>query len=221
MIVGKSELIRRLSDRRKPLTESQVRLLIDSLWRDVKALLLYFEKADRTDEKYKPAIFNDLVDFAQAIGLDHTIDGEESIAIGIGNITKSFREIIIGSYATEAAGQTFDSWNELDRLLAIGNGLNDENRRLALELYKSGFLELKNGLKIGKFEHGSENPSDGTIQYTELDGLEIWKTAEVILGHDENFEEITEEQTRWFKVSTDEHDHEIGNVKLLFENQLT
>lgn len=148
--------------------------LIDSLWREYYGL--YTEKYSRDPERWLQNYLSPDVDFGQAIGQDHSINGNQSTVIGIGAITRTFREIVLGSYATEDLLANPTEWVELNRLITVGNGLDDENRSDALILFKSGLLKIFNAIKIGKYEHGPVGelvePEDGTLQYTES-GLSI------------------------------------------------
>ncbi len=137
--------------------------LIDSLWREYPGL--YNEKYDRDPEKWLLNILGQDVEFGQAMGQEHSINGNESTAIGIGAITRAFRELVLGSYATDASIANPTEWDEIDRLITVGNGLDENHRSDALILFKSGLLELLNAVKIGKFKHGDELPTDGVIQY--------------------------------------------------------
>ena len=149
-------------------------------------------------------IFNLDIEFGQALGQDHSINGNESIAIGIGAITRAFREIILGSYPTEDPLANPLQWVSLDRLLTVGKGINEENRDDALILFKSGLLELCNGIQIKKYDHRTEEgelvePEDGTIQFTPEKGLEL------------------RENNKWNKVGDKNYHHEQVNPSRVWE----
>ena len=153
--------------------------LIDSLWREYPGL--YNEKYDRDPEKWLLNAFSPDIDFGQALGMDHTINGNHSTAIGIGAITRAFREMILGSYASEDPLANPDEWNLLDRLITVGKGINDETREDALILFKSGLLKLYSAVQIGAFptnESGDPiiEPEAGTIQFTTEKVLNFGKT---------------------------------------------
>jgi hypothetical protein len=162
--------------------DPRMKEMIESLWREYPGL--YNEKYNRTvgelAEPWLLNIFGQDVEFGQALGQDNSIDANQSTAIGIGAITRAFREIVMGSYGS--TGSTTDplpnptAWVELDRLLTIGNGRDDLNRSDALILFKSGLLELKKAIKIGPFPELVEGePKDGTLQYSPDKSLEIWE----------------------------------------------
>jgi len=75
--------------------------LIESLWREYPGL--YNEKYNRDPEKWLLNLFGEEAESGQALGQDHSINGNQSIAIGIGAITKAFRELVLGSYSSEDA----------------------------------------------------------------------------------------------------------------------
>ena len=150
--------------------------LIDSLWREYPGL--YNEKYDRDPEKWLLNAFSPDIDFGQALGMDHTINGNQSTAIGIGAITGAFREMILGSYATEDPQANPDEWKAIDRLITVGKGIDDSNREDALIMFKSGLLKLFSAVQIGAFptnEFGDPiiEPEAGTIQFTTEKGLEL------------------------------------------------
>lgn len=179
--------------------DPKMRALIDALWREYYAL--YGEKYDNDPEKWKLNSFSPDIDFGQAIGQDHLIEGNRSIAIGQGLNTKSFMEFLLGSYSLVAENQDPDNWIATDRLLAVGNGTDDENRSLAIEIFKSGLVKYFNAIKLSAYEHGDEVPADGILQFLD-------KKLEL------SFE------GQWHELVLKDHDHEIGNVALLFENNL-
>ncbi|MDP3642030.1 MAG: hypothetical protein Q8S54_02440 [Bacteroidota bacterium] len=146
--------------------------LIDSLWREYPGL--YNEKYDRNLEKWLLNIFGEDIEFAQAIGQDNFLEGNRSVAVGQGLNTKSFFELVLGSYAKIAKNQDAELWILTDRLLALGNGTDADTRSNALEVFKSGLLKLFNALVVGKYEHENEVPEDGTLQFTVEKWLELY-----------------------------------------------
>lgn len=149
--------------------DPRMKELIVSLWREYPGL--YNEKYNHSvGELVEPWLLNNFsedVQFGQALGQDHSINGNQSTAIGIGAITRAFREMILGSYATDSApvAESVEAWDELDRLLTIGNGVDDLNRHDAMVLFKSGLLKLFNAIQVGDYAHGTELPADGIIKY--------------------------------------------------------
>lgn len=157
--------------------DPRMKELIDSLWREYPGL--YNERYSRFPELWLQNIFDGNIDFGQAMGMDHSINGNESTAIGIGAITRAFREIVIGSYSKLADQANPLQWVSLDRLLTVGKGINEENRDDALILFKSGLLELFNGIVIKKYDHRNEagelvEPMPGTLQFTPENELEVY-----------------------------------------------
>ena len=176
--------------------------LIDSLWREYPGL--YNEKYDRDPEKWLLNILGQDVEYGQALGQDHSINGNESTAIGIGAITRAFRELVLGSYATEDPLANPDQWKAIDRLITVGKGINDSNREDALILFKSGLLELFNGIVIKKYDHRTAEgeliePEDGTLQFTPEKSLEL------------------RENNKWNKVGDKHYHHEQVNPSRVWE----
>lgn len=165
-MIGLRQLMRMFDG--NPKSQTAIR----ALWREYYAL--YNEKYDSNPnpdagEAWKRNIIDGEVRFGQAIGQDHLVLGNQSLAIGIGGIASAFREIILGSYGTEAEIAHPQEWDELDRLISIGNGIDENNRKDALILFKSGLFKLFNALQLGAYSHGDEEslPDDGILQYQE------------------------------------------------------
>ena len=194
--------------------------LIDSLWREYYGL--YAEKYNRDPGKWLQNYLSADFDFGQAIGQDHSINSNKSIAVGIGGITTSFMETILGTYNLADLDADPQEWNLLDRLITIGNGIDPENRSNALEVFKSGLFKLFNALVIGKYDHENEIPEDGTLQFDQqklqvfVAGL--WKMLLTDAPKDDK--PYGRKNEAWEEVAALDHDHEIGNVALLFENSL-
>ena len=153
--------------------DPRMKELIDTLWREYYGL--YVEKYNRDPEKWLLNAFSPEIDFGQAIGQDHLLEGNRSVAIGQGAVTKAFMELVLGTYNLIPEGQNPEEWNPLDLLFTIANGLDKDNRSNALEVFKSGLVKIYNGLLIGKYEHGVVVPINGMLQYTAEDGLQQWK----------------------------------------------
>lgn len=163
--------------------DPRMKELIECLWREYPGL--YNEKYARIPSINSEApawllnSFSEDVQFGQAIGQDHSIIGNQSIAIGIGAIARAFREIVLGCYATEDVFANPTQWVALDRLITGGNGLDAENRSDALILFKSGLLKLFNAIMIGKYDHRTPegqlvDPISGMLQYDQESGLQVW-----------------------------------------------
>jgi hypothetical protein len=115
--------------------------------------------------EWKKNIVDLEVKMVAAMGHGHEMHGDLSTILGAyGNITQAYREIIMGGYATNVAGNS-TTWTADDRLLTIGKGVDADNREDALTLYKSGFLELMNAVVIGAFSSGGMSAKDGAVQY--------------------------------------------------------
>lgn len=181
-----SKLMQLAADKeRKPITSADLRTIIFSLWRDDLALLV--EKALREPEdqndpaqQYTRSTIAEAVLFALALGQDNQLNGNESIAIGRGIITRAFREIALGSYGLDTPATDAEAWNVLDLLFALGNGADADNRSNAIEVFKSGLVKLHNALKLGDYNHGEEDPENGMLRYTEEDGAELYHWGEWI-----------------------------------------
>jgi len=160
--------------------DPRMKELIDTLWREYYGL--YVEKYNRDPEKWLLNQFSEDIDFGQALGMDHIVQGDQSLAMGIGQITTAFREVIMGSYATTDGFANPDEWKAIDRLITVGKGINQETREDALIIFKSGLIRLFNALEIGKYEHGEVQPTDGTLQFTPEKSLQVrendqWNTV--------------------------------------------
>jgi len=202
--------------------DPRMRELIDSLWREYYGL--YQERYSRSvpgDEFQKNKISKD-INHGVAVGQDNVIEGNRSAAFGQGLNTKSFQELLFGSYATLGIDQDAEVWDDTDRLMVVGNGTDDEHRSNALEIFKSGLIKLYNSLVLSKYEHGTEAPEDGTLQFDEAD-IQVfingfWKILLTDAPNDSK--PYGRRNKAWEEVAALDHDHEIGNVALLFENQL-
>ncbi|HCY41777.1 MAG TPA: hypothetical protein DHV48_10540 [Prolixibacteraceae bacterium] len=183
---------------KKMFADPRMKQLIDTLWREYYAL--YKEKYDSDPEKWLPNYFGEDADFGQAIGMDHAINGNQSTAIGMGAVTRAFREIALGSYPKDTPANSASQWDVLDLLLALGNGVDADTRNNAIEVFKSGLIKLNNALKLGDYDHGDEEPENGMIRYTDEAGLQLreagaWKGIE-----DKNFRHTQTTQARVWEV---------------------
>ncbi len=77
--------------------------------------------------------------FSTAFGTG-TASGWYSTVFGLGNTASSYTETVLGHYATDAGGSSFD-WVPTDRLFAVGNGSVD-GRSDAFSILKSGLTRL-------------------------------------------------------------------------------
>ena len=157
------------------MRDPNMRELIDSLWRTAYAL--YSEKNDGPTGAWLRNRIGDNVEFGQAIGQDHFIEGNRSAAIGHGLNTKVFMELMMGAYATAAVGSDTE-WDPTDRLSALGNGTDEDTRSLVWEAFKSGLFKFFNGIEFGKYNHrtvGGELvvPEDWTFS-KEDEGVSYW-----------------------------------------------
>lgn len=115
--------------------------------------------------KWKKNIVDLNVKMVTALGHGHEMHGNLSTILGnYGNITRAYRETILGSYATDMAGSA-TLWVPDDRLWEVGKGPDKDHRTFALRQYKNGFMMLANALAIGAFSSGGMLPVDGSIQY--------------------------------------------------------
>ncbi|MBV5313603.1 MAG: hypothetical protein JZU47_09930 [Prolixibacteraceae bacterium] len=147
------------------LNDRRLSALIDALWREYPGLIN--EKYDRDPDKWLLNCFNSLIDFGVAIGIENSINGNQSTDVGTGLISQAFRELVLGSYNDLATHDDPEKWILTDRLLTIGNGPDKYSRRDALLLFKSGFLKLFNAVRLSAYQHGTEIPENGILQYLE------------------------------------------------------
>lgn len=130
---------------------------------DILYKRLYTESFDA--DTWLPNNIDPSVNFGVAIGQDNLINSNSSTIIGNGLISNSYLETVLGTYNTEALSQNANTWVTTDRLFTIGNGTSNIAKSIALELFKSGYLKVYNGLNIGEYSYGSIDPIDGTLQY--------------------------------------------------------
>ena len=158
--------------------DPRMKELIDTLWREYYGL--YVEKYDRDPDNWLLSAFSPDIDFGQAIGQDHLISGNRSIAIGQGLVTRSLLETVQGAYNLAAEGQNPEEWNPADLLFTLGNGPDEDNRSNAIEVFKSGLIRLFNAILIGEYDHIDKNgnlvdPVSGMLQYTQYKSLELYR----------------------------------------------
>jgi hypothetical protein len=165
--------------------DPRMKELIDSLWREYYGL--YTEKyksqteldelGEPIDQWLRNSISRD-INFAQALGQDHLLEGNRSAAFGQGAVTKSFMEIVLGAYNVIPEGQNAEEWIPTDLLLSLGNGPDEDNRSNVFEVYKNGFFKFLQSVKIGAHHTLIEGEiiPNGTLQWTPENGLEEWDT---------------------------------------------
>jgi len=159
---------------KKMWSDPRMKETIDSLWREYyglynekyKAIPEFDEFGDPVDEWLHNKISKE-IEYGQAIGQDHLIEGNRSIAIGQGAVTKSFLETVLGAYATIPEDQDPLKWILTDRLLTLGNGKDKEHRSIVFEIFKSGLTKFLNAVKFGEFWHGEKDPEGGEIQFAQ------------------------------------------------------
>jgi hypothetical protein len=203
--------------KRKFANDPRMQELIDYINRAVFYLYQeYRNTGTSTDAElvWKRNIVDLSVKMVAALGHGHELHGNLSTILGnYGNITRAYRETILGSYATDMPGN-FEEWEIDDRLLEIGKGTDADNRAFALRIYKSGLTMLSNALLIGAFETGELEPVDGMIQFA--DGnfkgyVNGWKElAFKINGLSTGF---ISKNGKWFKV-------ENGLIVAKYDSQL-
>jgi len=170
--------------RNNPVTQLILSEIIRKLWRT--KLGLYDEKYNSDPETWLRNEFAEDLEFGQALGQANLIEGNRSAAIGEGNITRAFREIVTGSYATDFAG-TPDSWVATDRHWELGNGTDADHRSYAARTYKSGYTHLNNALRIGEYSLGASLSDAGTLQYKNgyFEGYKLAKWNKIALTADD------------------------------------
>jgi len=127
----------------KPVTQLQLSEIIRALHR---------ERMNLYDEYYTG-------------GVKPIATGINSVVLGEGAKSTSYREMLVGSFPEELTA-TPDEWVATDRLFGIGNGIDADNRHDAFRIYKSGYAQLNNALRIGAYSWGTNNPEAGALQYT-------------------------------------------------------
>lgn len=127
----------------KPVTQLQLSEIIRALHR---------ERINLYDEYYTG-------------GLKPIATGKNSVVLGEGAKSTSYREMLVGSFPEELTA-TPDEWVATDRLFGIGNGIDADNRHDAFRVYKSGYAQLNNSLRLGAYSWGANNPEAGSLQYT-------------------------------------------------------
>lgn len=71
-------------------------------------------------------------------GANNTVNGTKGAAIGIGLSSKSFSEIVLGTFNTDYTATSATVFNSSDRLFVIGNGASSGTRSNALTILKNG-----------------------------------------------------------------------------------
>ena len=195
------------------------RFELDILWKK-----LYSEKYVLDPEKWLKNAFSSLIEFGVAIGLGNLINGEQGTAIGIGNKANSFRETVVGSYAKDTTPISPTAWEILDLLFVIGNGTASGSRDNAVEVFKSKLVKLYNAILIGEYSHGAVAPVNGMLQVKASTGnLQLRKGGawvDLLTDAPSDTKPYGREDGAWVEVAALDHDHEIGNQALLFENAL-
>ncbi|MEO9966224.1 MAG: tail fiber domain-containing protein [Reichenbachiella sp.] len=83
---------------------------------------------------------------ATAFGISTVASGNNSTAMGNGSKSISFGEVAMGIYNTEYTPISTTAYNSADRLLVVGNGLDNSNRADAFIVYKNGNAFLAGAL---------------------------------------------------------------------------
>ncbi len=86
---------------------------------------------------------------AFAFGGDTTASGQNAMAIGLGSTASSYGEIALGIYNTSYSPNDTVNFDSNDRLLVIGNGVDDSNRSDAFVMYKNGLSTFNNITSYG------------------------------------------------------------------------
>lgn len=152
-----------------------MKAIVDALWRN--ELRLYKEKYPDDPALRLINVIAEEVETGQALGMDHQVKGDQSTAIGIGGVTRAFRELMVGSYGLDKEAISADEWNVLDLLFVLGNGVDKDNRSNAIEVFKSGLIKIFNALQLGEFSHGDSDPLEGTLEYG-AEGLRLWENGQ-------------------------------------------
>ncbi|MBQ4821714.1 tail fiber domain-containing protein [Aquimarina sp. MMG016] len=83
-----------------------------------------------------------------AFGTNTEANANYSKSISFNGNTSSYAETVLGTYNTNATGQTTTFWVATDRLFTIGNGDMESNRSDALVILKNGNTEINGTLTI-------------------------------------------------------------------------
>jgi hypothetical protein len=185
---------------RKGISDGMMRDLIDTLWREMYWLFKEGHLNDPdmialTPEEletqfpelvHKRNIIDEITNYSILLGHGHESKGDLSIIVGgTGNIANDYKEVIMGGYATEGTGSKKE-WIQVDRLIVVGNGEDDEHRHNALIIYKDGYAVFNNSVVVGDYEHGDFDgegnyvitPVEGSIRFTAESGFEGWWNGE-------------------------------------------
>ena len=91
-------------------------------------------------------------DLATAFGINTNASGALSASWGEDTEALSYVETAFGSFSTSYTPNSTGDWNAADRLLVIGNGVDDTNRSNALTLLKNGDLGLGTDVPTAKLD---------------------------------------------------------------------
>jgi hypothetical protein len=119
---------------------------------------------------------------AMAIGNGSTANAESSMTLGTGATTHSPAEIALGSHNTLYTPASPTAWNDADRLLVVGNGVDDSNRSDALTILKNGNVGIGQSVPTADLEVSGQvkitggNPGAGKVLTSDANGLATWQT---------------------------------------------
>ncbi|MCX8051231.1 MAG: hypothetical protein N3B17_04975 [Chlorobi bacterium] len=82
-------------------------------------------------------------------GEDNVASGNGSMAVGAGLRAESYREVVVGSYNTQATSPNATTWVATDRLFVVGNGQSDATRSDALIIWKNGAAQFFGNVTLG------------------------------------------------------------------------
>ena len=87
---------------------------------------------------------------AVVFGQNNRARSDYSAAFGLGNITASYMEVVVGrySYIDPAAPNNPDVWDASDRLFVVGNGSDIGSESNAMLIYKSGNTKINGNLTV-------------------------------------------------------------------------
>jgi len=85
------------------------------------------------------------------LGQQSIASGRFATAIGISTMARSFAEVTMGYWATDCMPSSTTNVSSGDRLLVLGNGMNNSSRSDALILYKNGNMTI-----VGTFIQSSD-----------------------------------------------------------------
>ena len=115
---------------------------------------------------------------ATAWGYYTEATGDYSTALGFQTAAPSYGEMVLGQYNTTYAPIGTTNWDDRDRILVIGNGVNNANRSNALTLYKNGTLNINDAYNMP-----TADGQQGQVMTTDGNGNVAWTNTDDLGNH--------------------------------------